>query len=120
MRNEQNVQTYMGYMWLQVDGEHVTVGLTEEGLDEFESVLAVDLPSEDDEVMADEVCGSIETEDGPLDLYFPVDGKVIEVNSPVLENPSVIKDDPGGDGWLFKVEIYNPDDLSIALTDGDD
>lgn len=119
MRKEENVQSYMGYMWLQVDGEHVTVGLTEEGLEEFSSIEDVDLPAEETELVADEVCGAIETEDGPLDLYFPADGKVTEVNPLVTEDPQIIMDDPTGEGWLFKVELNNPADLQIALSDED-
>ena len=67
--------------------------------------------SEKNEVVADEICGELETEEGPLNIYCPVDGKVIEINAAVLENPSLIQEDSFGDGWLIRVEASNPDEL---------
>ena len=102
---------FMVYEWLQVDGDSVTIGISEEGLEELAEVSAVNLPVEGEAVGAEEVCGEIETESGPLNLYSPVDGKVVEINSAVVENPQLIFEDPYGDGWLFRVEAKNADDL---------
>ncbi len=113
---------FMVYEWLQVEDGSVTIGISEEGLEELAEVSAVNLPSEGEEIGADEVCGEIETESGPLNLYSPVDGKVVEINAAVVENPQLIFEDPYGDGWLFRVEAKNADDLD-ELTDidsGDD
>lgn len=102
---------FMGYMWIQVEDGTLTIGINEDGLNEITEISSVNLPTENEEVVADEVCGEIETESGPLNLYSPVDGKIIEVNGAVLENPSLIEEDPYGDGWLFRVEPSDPDDL---------
>ena len=102
---------FMVYEWLQIEDETVTIGINEDGLSEITEITAVNLPSENDEVVADEICGELETEEGPLNIYCPVDGKVIEINSAVLENPSLIQEDPFGDGWLIRVEASNPDEL---------
>lgn len=110
MSNEDFVP-FMGYMWIQVEDGTITIGINEDGLSEITEITKVNLPSENEEVVADEVCGEIETESGPLNLYSPVDGKIIEVNGAVLENPSLIEEDPFGDGWLFRVEPEDADDL---------
>ena len=102
---------YMGYLWLQVEDDTVTIGLSEEGISELTDISAVKLPSEAEEVAPDEICGEIETDEGVLNLYCPVEGKVIEINPAVVENPSLIMEDPLGDGWLFRVEPNNADDL---------
>lgn len=102
---------FMGYMWIQVEDGTLTIGINEDGLSEITEITAVNLPSENEEVVADEVCGEIETEAGPLNLYSPVDGKIIEVNGAVLENPALIEEDPYGDGWLFRVEPSDPEDV---------
>jgi glycine cleavage system H protein len=104
-------QTYMGYQWLQVESHTLTIGVNEEGLSEISEITAVHLPSENEEVVADEICAEVETDEGPLNIYCPVDGKVIEINAAVVENPSLLTEDPFGDGWLIRVEPADPDDL---------
>lgn len=102
---------YMGYEWLQVEDETVTIGISEEGLSELSDISSVKLPAENESVNPDEVCGEIETDEGALNIYSPVEGKVVEINAAVVENPSLIMEDPYGDGWLFRVEASNPEDL---------
>ncbi len=102
---------FMVYEWLQIEDETLTIGINEDGLSEITEITAVNLPSENDEVVADEICGELETEEGPLNIYCPVDGKVIEINAAVLENPSLIQEDPFGDGWLIRVEASNLEEL---------
>lgn len=109
---------FMVYEWLQVEDGSVTIGISDEGLEELAEISAVNLPSEGDDIGADEVCGEIETESGPLNLYSPVDGKVVEINAAVVENPQLIFEDNYGDGWLFRVEAKNADDLD-DLTEAD-
>ncbi len=113
---------YMGYEWLQVEDDTVTIGISEEGLSELSEITAVNLPAENEEVSPDEICGELDTEEGPLNLYCPVEGKVVEINAAVVENPSLIFEDPTGDGWLFKVEAANPEDLEelSQASSGDD
>ena len=113
---------YMGYEWLQVEDDTVTIGISEEGLSELSDITAVKLPSEAEEVSPDEICGEIETDEGVLNLYCPVEGKVVEINAAVVENPALIMEDSYGDGWLFRVEPNNVDDLDELSTgsSGDD
>lgn len=109
---------FLAYEWLQIEGDSVTIGVSEEGIEELTEISAVKLPSENEEVSADEVCGEIETEGGALNLYSPVDGKVVEINAAVVENPQLIIEDPYGDGWLFRVEATDPSELD-ELMQGD-
>ena len=99
---------FMGYMWIQ----------KEEGLQDFDEITSIELPSENDKVEADTVIGTIETDDGPLDIYSPVNGTVLEVNPQVLESPSLIQEDPFEEGWLIRIE--SSDDLDEDEDDYDD
>ena len=83
--------TYMGYLWVQVDGGLLTVGINEDGLDELGEDITIHLPEESDTVSAGHVCGEVETENGPMNLYCPVDGIVSEVNEALSENPDYSK-----------------------------
>ena len=99
----ENYQNFMGYLWMQKENDVYTIGINEEGLQEITEINSIELPSDGEEVDADVVIGSIETDDGTMDIYSPVSGKVIEVNSAVLEDPSIIQEDPL-DAWLVKIE----------------
>lgn len=117
------VITFLGYEWVQLEDGLLTVGINEQGLEEFTEINSVSLPSENEDVHPDEVCGELETDQGPLNLYSPVEGVVVEINEAVRENPSLIIDEPYGDGWLFKVEPNNAsdiDELANASTNDND
>jgi glycine cleavage system H protein len=115
--------TYMGYEWVMVEDGVITIGINEAGLDEFTEVSAANLPAEQEEVIPDEVCGELDTDQGPMNLYCPVEGTVLEVNEAVVENPALISEDNFGDGWLFRIEPKNAsdlDELSSASTNDRD
>ncbi len=121
MAQEEEFIPFMGYEWIQLEDGTVTVGISEDGLNELGDITAINLPAEGEEVNPDEICGEIETDEGPMNLYSPVEGRVIEINGAVVENPSLLLEDPYGDGWLFRVEAEDPDDLDdIDDEDGDD
>ena len=104
-------------LWVQKEDNIHTVGLNEDALDDFEKILTVDLPGDGETVDAGAVCGSIDTDNGPIDIYAPVTGTVVEINSLVIEEPSLIQDDPY-DAWLFKIE--SEEDLSEDEDDEDE
>ncbi len=103
-------RNFMGNLWVLHEENVYTIGINEDGLDEITEIESIQLPQENEQVEADVVIGSIETGDGPLDIYTPVSGKVIEVNTAVVEDPSIIMEDPY-DAWLVKIESdESPDD----------
>ena len=110
-------RNFMGYLWIQKEDNIYTIGVNEEGLEEIGEISSVDLPRENELIEADVVFGSIDTDDGPLDLYSPVSGKVIEVNSAVTEDASVIQEDPY-DAWLVKIE--SEEDIDSFEDDDED
>jgi glycine cleavage system H protein len=116
MANDQ-VRTFMGYLWFQKEDNIYTIGINEEGIEEITEINSVDLPQEGEEVEADVVLGAVETDDGPLDIYSPVSGNIIEINTAVLEDPSLIQEDPM-DSWLIKIE--SEEDVDDEDEDEDD
>lgn len=98
------IRNFMGYLWYQEEDGVVTIGINEEGLEDFEEILSMELPPEGEKVESDVVLGTIETDDGPLDIYSPVSGSVVEINSQVVEDPSLIMEDPLEEGWIIKIE----------------
>lgn len=91
-------------MWYQEADGIYTIGINEEGLADITEITSIDLPPEQEKVEEDVAIGTIETDDGPLDIFSPVEGTIIEVNSQVLEDPNVIQEDPYEEGWLVRIE----------------
>ncbi len=112
------LKNFMGYMWLLEEDGVITIGINEEGLADFEEISSIELPSEGDKVESDVVIGTIETDDGPLDIYSPVDGSVLEINTAVIENPALIQEDCYDEGWLIRIEAE--DALSEEEEDNDE
>lgn len=103
-----DVRNFMGYLWVRDEDGIITIGINEDGLADFEEITSVDLPSEQEKVESEEVCGTVETDDGPLDIYSPVTGTVVEINSAVIDDPSLIQEDPYEEGWLIRIESSEP------------
>jgi glycine cleavage system H protein len=109
-----DIKNFNVHMWYQEEDGIITIGINEEGLADITEITGVDLPPEQEKVEMDTAIGTIETDDGPLDIYSPVAGTVIEVNATVLEEFSVIQDDPYEEGWLLRIEA------SEAIDDEDE
>jgi glycine cleavage system H protein len=113
-------RNFMGYLWVQREDNIYTIGINEEGLEEITEIESIELPQEKEEVEADAVIGGIETSDGPLDIYSPVSGTIIEINTAVSEDPSIIQEDPY-DAWLVKIESEEDmDDVDDEDEDDED
>lgn len=108
---------FMGTMWLQIEDGMITLGINEDGLDEIEEIVAVDLPKEGDIVDADEICGELDSRDGPLNIYSPVTGSIVEVNEAVVDTPELVREDPYGEGWILRIEPDDEDDLQRLQAD---
>lgn len=115
-----DVRNFMGYLWIREEDGIITIGINEDGLEDFEEISSVELPAEHEKIDADVVIGTLETDDGPLDIYSPVSGTVIEVNNQVVEEPSIIIDDPYEEGWLIRIEADEDLDEDEDEEDEDD
>ncbi len=118
-----DIKNFNVHMWYQEEDGIITIGINEEGLADITEITGVDLPPEQEKVEMDTAIGTIETDDGPLDIYSPVAGTVIEVNATVLEEFSVIQDDPYEEGWLLRIEAseaIDDEDEDEDLDDEDD
>jgi len=105
--------------WAQVDENIVTIGITEFAQEQLGEVAYVELPEEGAKVNQGEGFGVVESVKAVSDLYAPVSGTVIEVNSALLEDPSALNDDPMNDGWLIRIEMDSEKELAnlIRVTD---
>ncbi len=103
--------TYMGHHWIEINGDEITVGINDDAVDEIDSILKLLLPEQGEVFETDDVCGEIETSDGPLNLYVPVAGSISEVNPAIIEDPKLILEDCYDEGWLYKVEASDQEEV---------
>ena len=118
-----NIKNFNHHMWYLEEDGIITIGINDEGLADISEITSIDLPAEHDKVEEDISIGTIETDDGSLDIYSPVAGTVIEVNANVLEDPGLVQDDPYEDGWLLRIESaeeFSDDDDDEDLEEDDE
>lgn len=96
--------TFMEYIWLSISDDVITVGIFDTAMEDFDEITKAHLPEDGTILSANEACAELETDQGPINIYSPVDGEVIEVNEAVLQNPNIIQDDCFGDGWVLKIK----------------
>jgi glycine cleavage system H protein len=98
--------------WCAVEGEVATIGITEHAQAQLGDIVYVDLPEVDDITQPGDEIAVVESVKTAADIYAPVAGTVIEVNTQLLDNPGLINASPMGDGWLYRCAIT---DLSADL-----
>jgi len=99
--------------YAKVEGNIVTLGITEHAQKSLGDVVFVDLPEEGSRVVTGNSYGTVESVKAVSDIKASISGKIVEVNTPVLDTPELLNNDPYGEGWLVKVEA---DDLSSLET----
>ncbi len=101
--------------WVKVEGDTATIGITDYAQNQLGDIVYVELPEVGTKVSQMEAFGTIEAVKAVSDLYSPISGEVIEVNQALQDDPAVIKASPYGDGWMIKVRMSNPDELTNLL-----
>ncbi len=100
--------------WVKVEGDIAVIGVSDFAQAEMGDITYVDLPEVDDEFEAGEEFGALESVKAASDLYCPVSGKVIEVNSEIDDAPELINEDAYAN-WIIKVELSDPSELEALL-----
>ena len=92
--------------WIKLtEGNVALVGITEFAQRELGDIVYVDVNTVGEHVDADAVFGTVEAVKTVSDLYLPVAGKILEVNSALNDQPDLVNNDPYGEGWMVKVEV---------------
>lgn len=103
---------------LEDDGT-VTVGISDHAQDALGDLVFVEVPESGQTVAAEEACCVVESVKAASDVYAPLAGEVVAVNQALADAPEQVNDDPYGEGWLFRLQPANADDLD-GLLDADD
>jgi glycine cleavage system H protein len=102
--------------WIKVEGNTGIIGVTDFAQGELGDIVFIEIETVGETLKKEEVFGTIEAVKTVSDMFMPVSGEVLEVN-PELENaPDLVNKDPYGKGWMIKIKITDPSELSSLLT----
>jgi len=94
--------------WIRLEGDRGTVGITEYAQEQLGDVVFLELPEVGRKIAPGEVFGTVESVKAVSELYSPVAGEVVEVNSALVQKPEVVNSDPHGAAWMMKVKLADP------------
>ena len=101
--------------WARVDGDEATLGVTWYAQDALGELVHYEPPAVGDRVAKDASYGEVESVKAVSDLIAPLSGEVLEVNGRVVDAPETVNEDPYGDGWLIRIRLSDPGEVSQLL-----
>lgn len=107
------------HLWIRIEGARAVVGITDHAQEQLGSISSLELPDLGDELEQDDSFGTVEARKTVADLYAPVSGLVVEVNTEVLDSPEIVNDDPYDGGWLLVIEMADAEELKLLMSADD-
>jgi len=112
--------------WVRLEGTTVTIGITEYAQDALGDVVFVEMPDAGLAVAAGDSFSEVESTKSVSDIYAPITGAIVEVNTALESQPELLNSDPYGEGWICRIEVGDPSELDglmdaeayRALTEG--
>ena len=102
--------------WIRVEAKTAVVGITEFAQSELGDIVFLELPQVGATVKFGDECGAIEAVKTVAQLFAPVSGKVVEINTELDADSSIVNRDPYGDGWIMKIEMSNPSEVDDLIS----
>lgn len=93
--------------WLQIDGDTATVGITTHAAAQLGDLVFVELPDVGKSLSKGAEAATVESVKAASEVFSPLDGEIVEVNSAIADDPSLVNADPMGKGWFFKLKLSN-------------
>ena len=115
MSNPKDLLYTEDHEWASIDGDIVTVGITDHAQSALGDVVFVELPELDQMLNAGDPFGVVESVKAVNDLYSPCDGEVIEVNDQLNDQPELVNHDPFGNGWILKIRVSSDEAIAHLM-----
>jgi glycine cleavage system H protein len=119
MNFPENLKYTKDHEWVKVEGNVATIGITDFAQKELGDIVYIDVSTLNETVEKEVVFGTVEAVKTVSDLFMPITGKVLEINSKIDANPELVNNDPYGDGWMIKCSIDKTDELAALLSVAD-
>ena len=108
MKLDENARYQDTHEWARQEGDLIACGITDHAQDSLSDVVYVEIPEVGTTFNKGDVFGVVESVKAASDLYMPLGGEIVEVNSVLEEEPEQVNDDPYGAGWMIKFRPSNP------------
>ena len=105
--------------WAQLEGDTVTVGITEFAQDQLGELVFVELPTLGGAVTQGDDAAVVESVKAAGEVKSPVSGTIMEINESLVDTPEKVNDDPMGEGWIYKVAITNPTEWDSLMDEAE-
>lgn len=102
--------------WVRVEGDVITVGISDHAQEELTDVVFVEVPDADEELEAGDPAAVVESVKAASDIYAPISGVIVEGNEALSDEPELVNTDPYGEGWIFKLKVSDVSDLDGLLS----
>ena len=103
------------HVWVRVEGDSGTVGITVHAQDTLGDIVFVDLPAVGRVLAAGEVAGVVESVKAAADVHAPTSGTVTEVNETLRADPALANSEPLASGWFYKLRLSRPEELGALM-----
>ena len=97
--------------WIRVEGDTATVGISDHAQEQLGDIVFAEVPETGKKLSKGQEAAVVESVKAASDVYSPVSGEVVDGNSKVADDPSIVNSDPEGEGWFFKLKLDNPGEL---------
>lgn len=102
--------------WTGPKGDAIRIGLSDYAQDQLGDIVYVDLPQKGDTFEKGEEFGTVESIKAVAELYMPIGGEILAVNTALEESPELINNDPYSDGWMIEIEPSVPEEMDALMT----
>ena len=110
-----NLRYTKDHEWIRLDGNIATIGITDFAQSELGDIVYVEIETVGKPLEAEAVFGTVEAVKTVSDLFLPVAGTVTEVNPALINSPESVNSDPYGEGWMIKMTVKNPSDVTALM-----
>ena len=110
-----NLKFTKDHEWIRLEGDEAYVGITDFAQGELGDIVYVEIETVGETISKEETFGTVEAVKTVSDLFMPVSGEILEKNDKLEDAPEIINTDPYTDGWMIKIKIANPDELTELL-----
>jgi glycine cleavage system H protein len=111
-----NLKYASSHEWALLDGDVVTVGISDHAQDALGDLVYVELPNVGDTVSQGDEAGVVESVKAASDIYAPVSGEIIEINEALVDSPEIVNSEPYEGGWLYKIRVSDVAELDALMS----
>ena len=117
--SELNLPDDVGYTenheWARIEDEEAVVGITDYAQDQLGDIVFVELPQPGDVLAKGEEFGTVESVKAVAELYMPVGGEILAINTTLEDSPGLVNTHPHSDGWIIRIRQSDPDELNVLM-----